>query len=340
MYSALADQKRKRVVLEVPQEGEGARLDQYAAEKFRLTRSQAQKRIREGTISLSGKKVRPKHILSQTDQIWYDEEEEYTFSAMPLDLDIVYEDEDVLVINKPPGLVVHPGAGTQGRTTLVEGVAHYLKSKGHDLPGEELRPGIVHRLDKDTSGVMVLAKNVSAQESLSLQFKQKTNLREYVALLDGVFDVERKGIESYLTRDARYRTRFTSISLDDFEHLDLEHKKGYRYAKSTFFKGRVYNNRISLVFVRLSTGRTHQIRIHSRELRMPIIGDTVYGQRVNLGRDFPKGAVTALENPPRQMLHAKTLGFTHPSSGEKLGFEVPLHSDFKSLLEILERELF
>lgn len=337
----MADQQRQRTILDVTQDQAGSRLDQFAADKLGMTRSQVQKLIKEGVISLAGAKSRPKDLVSPSVQVWYeiDQSSVLKFSPKPMDLDIVYEDKDILVLNKPPGLVVHPGAGTQGAATLIEGVAHYLKTQGESLPGEQLRPGIVHRLDKDTSGLLVVAKNTQALDSLAQQFRAKSNLREYVALVDGVFDRESQTIETYLLRDPRHRTRFTSISEAEYRSFEDDQRRSCRYAKSTFLRGRVYNNRVSLVLVRLSTGRTHQIRIHCRELKLPIIGDRTYGKKMQVPGDFPQEGRRAIEAVSRQMLHAKKLGFVHPRTGEHLGFEVPLHKDMMALVSVLEGQV-
>ena len=318
------------------EEHNNTRLDHFASDRLELSRSQCQKLIKEGKIGIEGQKSRPKDPVKAGDRVWYDRDSHVQgFQAKPLDFKIVYEDKDLIVVNKDPGIVVHPGAGNTG-TTLIEGVAHYLQKEGVALPGDELRPGIVHRLDKDTSGVMVIAKNSKAMNSLADQFKDKSNLREYVALVDGKLSEDVLDVESYLFRDPRHRTRYSSITVNDFEAIEEQKKHSYRYAKSTFFRRRTYVNRISLVQVRLSTGRTHQIRVHAKSLNMPILGDDTYGHKPQFPSDFPQVVKKAVSKIPRQMLHAKKLGFVHPTTGEKLGFEVPLADDFKSVLDELE----
>ena len=319
----------------------GLRLDHLLSEVGTMSRSQAQKLIKAGGVVLNGQVCRPKDQVAEGDEVRYAREggAEPKFEAKFLPLNIVYEDDDLMVINKDAGVVVHPGAGTGGQVTLAEGVAYYLQSSGKQLPGgDALRPGIVHRLDKDTSGAMLIAKSTKALNSLAQQFKDKTNLREYLALLNGKMSQDLAEVETYLHRDPRHRTRYASISLEDFEALEEAQKKGYKYAKSTFYHRTSFANGVSLVQVRLSTGRTHQIRVHSKVLKLPIIGDDTYGQPVQLASDFPAKAKKALQGVNRQMLHAKKLGFTHPTTGEKLGFEVPLPEDFRQVLEVLSQE--
>ncbi|SME93086.1 RluA family pseudouridine synthase [Pseudobacteriovorax antillogorgiicola] len=338
----MAEEQGHRTILEVAADFASQRLDEFVAENLDISRSQAQKLIKTGRILIEGQPSRPKDTVKEGQEIWLYSDalpSGPTFRPAPLDLSIVYEDEDLMVLNKAAGVVVHPGAGTGDQTTLIEGIVHYLNlgQKGAvTLPGESLRPGIVHRLDKDTSGVMVVAKNSTALASLASQFKEKTNLREYVALVDGFMTEEAIEVQSYLYRDPRHRTRYKSLAVEDYKALDEENRQGYKYAKSNFFRRRSYGRRFSLVQVRLDTGRTHQIRVHSKLLRMPILGDDTYGQKLQFPPDFPGVAKKAIAGIKRQMLHAKKLGFTHPRTGKKLGFEVPLPEDFKQVVAELE----
>ena len=334
----MAEDEGNLTVIEVVEGQSGQRLDHIVSESSGMSRSQAQKLIKSGAVLLNGQPCRPKDSPKPGDKLQFVGASVLgpTFEAKYLPLNIVYEDDDVLVINKEAGIVVHPGAGTSNATTLIEAVAYYLQSKGAEtLPGDELRPGVVHRLDKDTSGAMIVAKSLKALNSLSQQFKDKSNLREYVALVDGVMTEDVNEVETYLYRDPRHRTRYTSMSVESFEALDDSKKHGFKLAKSTFYHRRTFGNRLSLVQVRLSTGRTHQIRVHSKILKMPIVGDDTYGHPVQLPHDFPQEAKVALQGVKRQLLHAKKLGFTHPTTGKKLGFEIPLPEDFKNILETL-----
>ncbi len=326
---------------------DAGRLDTYLVRQLNeQSRSSIQTWIRAGHVLVNGLQQKTGYALEPGDEITIHNSDALRpqpgsteLQPMAMPLSILYEDESVLVIDKPAGLVVHPGAGTRGRPTLVAGVLAHLGAKAGDLPGEVERPGVVHRLDKDTSGVIVFAKTLSAHRHLALQFKNKTNLREYVALLDGMLPDEKCTVESYLTRDPRFRIRFMAHSLEAYEALkeaeaDLS---SYRYAKTYIERRKVYGKRLSLVVLRLDTGRTHQIRVHARSLGMPIWGDILYGASQRLPPQFPAALKVALEAVPRHLLHARRLGFEHPLNGRKLAFEAPLPEDFRSVLELLEK---
>jgi 23S rRNA pseudouridine1911/1915/1917 synthase len=264
-----------------------------------------------------------------------------------MQLDILFEDDSLLVINKPAGIAVHPGAGEKG-ATLVHGLLFHCKKLGRGSSDDEddgevnERPGIVHRLDKDTTGVMVVAKSDVAHAHLSKQFHDKTNFRQYVALMNGAFPEGDWVRDSYLHRDPRERTRFASMDVNVYEHKKqregMDDLPGYRFARTVFKREALYGNVLSLVSLKLFTGRTHQIRLHASDLGCPILGDQTYGKSpVCLGRSIfnpdLEGMIASIE---RQMLHAWVLGFTHPVSGKWLQFEAPLPSDFAKLLQRLE----
>lgn len=334
------EQGNRLVVLDVEGDDDYSRLDQFVSDKLGVTRSQAQKLIKSGMVSSPSGPVRAKDPpkIGGKYVIRASSMGEAPSELIPahLDLDIVYEDEEIIVVNKAAGVVVHPGVGTQGNVTLIEGVLHYLKVGMDEIPGDRMRPGLVHRLDKDTSGVMVIAKTLTALNHLSWQFKEKTNLREYVAMLDGYMKEDHFEVETYLHRHPHHRTKYASTTLEQYRELSEDHQVGYRYAKSLFYKERVYGERFSLCRVQLSTGRTHQIRVHSQVKKMPIVGDELYGKKVNIPPSFPSVARSGLKAVMRQMLHAKKLGFAHPTTGKLLGFEVPLPEDFKKLVQALE----
>lgn len=324
-----------------------SRLDVYLTRALpRFSRSALQGLIKGGHVKVNGVVAKASLRLDATDSIELDilPEERLAEPAMvPISfpLDILFEDASLIVINKPAGLIVHPGAGTRGKPTLVAAVlAHLGLSQPEDLPGEVGRPGVVHRLDKDTSGAIVIAKTASAHRHLAAQFKNKTNLREYVALLNGPMESDSIEFESYLHRDPRNRTRFASMSLQDYAMKmspDSE-QTAYKYAKTSFSCRKIYGKKITLALVRLSTGRTHQIRVHAKTLGWPVVGDMAYGPSiVRLPPTFPQAIRDAFEGISRQLLHARRLGFEHPESGEKLAFEAALPEDFRVVLELLEK---
>ena len=326
---------------------DSVRVDQFLSQHFEISRADSKALIKDGFVKLNGKKTKPSESLSEGDrlEVVYNKKERSSESInlkpAPMDLDILFEDEHLAIINKPAGVVVHPGAGTK-ETTLIEGFLHYLENKKNasSLPGEEERPGIVHRLDKDTSGIMVLAKSDLAMKKLSDQFRDKTNLREYVCLMDGVPKTTETTVETYLYRDTRHRIKFASMSEEDFLMKQSKTDKeltGYRYAKSSFFVKRVYGNRLALSVVRLSTGRTHQIRLHSKEIARGIVGDKLYYPACQLSGSFPNELRAAVENAPRQLLHARKLGIIHPVSGKKIAFEAPIPEDFRKIVDLLEK---
>ncbi len=241
-----------------------------------------------------------------------------TFVPENIPVDVIYEDDDVIVINKPAGLVVHPAAGVNSGT-----LANALAFRFQNLPGigGTIRPGIVHRLDKDTSGVMVVAKTESAHENLSDQFRAREVFKRYVALVYGVVKLHAGRIEQPIARDPRNRTRMAVVP-------------GGRGAVSLFTVRRQYET-FALVDVELKTGRTHQIRVHLSWLKHPVVGDELYGG----------GRENSLQNPQlraqvrklkRQFLHAEELGFSHPTTGKPLRFFAPLPSELSGFLESLE----
>jgi 23S rRNA pseudouridine1911/1915/1917 synthase len=231
---------------------------------------------------------------------------------------------------------VHPGAGHDAtQTTLVEALlAHTsLCTQTQD----KLRPGIVHRLDKDTTGVIICAKSIEAYESLSKQFLQKTNHREYLALLDGFMEKENLVHGSYLYRNPKNRLAFASCSKKQHETKSPTTSVKYRWAESSFHKVTTFGHRLTLASIRLHTGRTHQIRVHSKDLNLPVVGDPLYNRQHMLPQSFSKDITAQISSIGRQMLHAKSLGFEHPTTRKKLSFTAPLPEDFKNLLSSLKK---
>ncbi len=322
-------------------DADSGRLDQYLARELSShSRSTLQNWIRAGLVLVNGAKAKSGFDLSPGDVVEIHHVSQNNNSDMvqpTIPLNILYEDDAILVINKPAGLTIHPGAGTHGQPTVAGAFRAYMGSKA--LPGDEDRPGIVHRLDKETTGVMVLAKTTEALRHLAAQFKEKSNFREYVTLLDGVLPEDEVMIESYLHRDPRHRLRFASMSPEEYmiEQGSGKDMQGYRYAKSFFAKRKVYGNRLTLATVRLSTGRTHQIRVHARELKCAVVGDNLYAPTLRLPKGFAPEVRDALEAVDRQLLHARRLGIVHPVDGRRLAFEAPLPNEFRSVLELLEK---
>jgi len=238
-------------------------------------------------------------------------------------LQIVYEDADLLVVNKPAGLVVHPGHGNY-TGTLVNGLAYYLKDDPHYDPADP-RLGLVHRIDKDTSGLLVIAKKPEAKTHLGLQFFNKTTQRKYIAMVWGILKEEKGRIEGNIGRDPRDRMQMTVFpegeqGKEAVTHYQMLEKLGY----------------VSLVECQLETGRTHQIRAHMKYIGHPIFNDARYGgDQVLKGQNFSKYkqfVQNCFAICPRQVLHAKTLGFIHPSTGEEMYFDSELPEDMQNLI--------
>ncbi len=328
-------------------DGVGERLDSYLARRLEQTsRQKIQKLIKSGQIRVNNADVQVKYQVQEGDRVtidWTPPPPESVLVPVEMPLDIIFEDTHVIVLNKPAGVSVHPGAGDTG-PTLVQGLLHHVGvlpvSNAEETGFEDslawARPGIVHRLDKDTTGVMVAAKTDLAHRGLSQQFQAKETLkRQYCALLDGTLRETSFFYESYLGRDIQERTRFQSRTPEEFSAMPQKSQGGYRYAKSMFHVDKVFGERLSYVKVRLFTGRTHQIRVHAQALGAPIIGDVAYGRTLQLPKGFPQGVGQRLSGLKRQLLHAELIEFHHPVSGEVMSFTAPLPVDFAECLREL-----
>ena len=273
-----------------------------------FSRSQIQKWVTDGNVTVNGQPVKPKYKLAVGDQVVVSPEAPQKIDLEPenIPLDIVYEDDDVLVVNKPQGMVVHPAPGHPNHT-LVNALLYH--SPLSTINGE-FRPGIVHRIDKDTSGLLMVAKNDMAHRSLAAQLKAKTNQREYVDLVHGVIKQEAGTIDAPIGRSRKDRKKQAIVS--DGRHAVTHFKVLKRYRHYT------------LVSCRLETGRTHQIRVHMKSIGHPLAGDPLYGPRKTLPG---KG----------QYLHARELGFKHPRTGKQLLFTAPLPDYFQRMLDHLDR---
>ena len=287
----------------------GVRLDKAVADLTELSRSQANEAIKAGTILVNNQKQKARYAVKLGDVISYELPKEEVLDYQPenIPIEIVYEDSDVAVVNKPQGMVVHPSAG-HASGTLVNALLYHVKDLS-TINGV-VRPGIVHRIDKDTSGLLMIAKNDKAHQALAQELKEKKSLRQYVAIVHGNLPNDRGVIEAPIGRSDKDRkkqavTAKGKPALTRFQVLE-------RFGDFT------------LVELTLETGRTHQIRVHMAYIGHPIAGDPVYGPRKTLAGHG-------------QFLHAKTLGFTHPTTGELMTFSVDVPAIFQETLEKLRK---
>ena len=324
----------------MPPEGEGIRVDRWLREALpgpEFTRSHLQKLMGDLQICVNGTPCKPNQKLKSQDEVSIKNGgiSVSLLVPVPMDLDIVFEDASVLVLNKPAGISVHPGAGTP-QPSLLAGVLAHVKEL-ESTQQDPSRPGVVHRLDKDTTGVMVFAKTLVAHQSLSQQFHDKTNERSYVALLDGLLPTSATLCESYLHRDPHHRLKFASTPRAE---LELRYRNGdfpqaYRWAKSRFSPLQYFGHSFTYASVQLHTGRTHQIRVHAQSLGHPVVGDPLYQRKRMYPTTFPHEVREALGGISRQMLHAASLSFTHPVTQDKMSFAAPVPVDFQQILSLL-----
>ncbi|MBP3448618.1 MAG: RluA family pseudouridine synthase [Clostridia bacterium] len=284
------------------------RVDKYLAEAYpEITRSYMQKLIEEGLVLVNGTPCTKKTAVSEGDVVSFEipEAKELDVSAEDIPLEIVYEDDSLIVVNKPRGMVVHPANGNQ-EGTLVNALLHHCKGRLSSINGV-IRPGIVHRIDKDTSGILLVAKTDSAHLSLAEQIKEHSVKREYVALLDGVIKHDSGTVNKPIGRSEKDRKKM-AITMHNSRNAVTHYEVLERYSG------------YCLVKCRLETGRTHQIRVHMASLGHPVTGDSVYGAKKQ--KLFQRG----------QLLHAKTIGFIHPESGEYMEFTSQLPEEFQEVL--------
>lgn len=292
----------------VYEEKETQRLDKFLSfENEDWSRSAIQQWIKDGHVTVNGNHVKANYKVQENDQIKVEvpAPKELNIEAEEMPLDIVYEDEDVVVVNKPRGLVVHPAPGNYSGT-LVNGLLAHC----HDLSGINgvLRPGVVHRIDKDTSGLLMVAKNDKAHLSLAAQLKEHTVTRRYVALVHGNIQHDKGTIEAPIGRDPIHRQQMAVVAQGK--------------PSTTHFRVIERFDKFTLIELQLETGRTHQIRVHMKYIGHPIAGDPKYGPSKTLEIDG-------------QALHAKLLGFDHPRTNKRLEFEAPLPDDIQRELDIL-----
>lgn len=321
-----------RIVVDRGQEP--MRIDKYLVNRLMQTsRTKVQSAAQAGNILVNDKPVKPNHRIKPGEVISIvlphpPRETEILPEDIPLN--IVHEDDDILVINKAAGMVVHPGVGNYSGT-LINALYYYFR----DLPlftSGEMRPGLVHRLDKDTSGVLVIAKTELALNRLAKQFFDRTTKRKYLALVWGDMEKDEGKIEGYIGRDSKDRTRmkvYTDASQGKpaISHYKVVERLGY----------------INLVECRLETGRTHQIRVHFQHIRHPLFNDATYGgDQILKGTTFTKYkqfVQNCFAILPRQALHAQSLGFIHPASGKEMFFESELPEDMAQVIEKWQRYL-
>lgn len=314
--------KMTRLTAHVPLEMAGRRLDQVLAELFPdYSRARLQHWVRSGLVKVDTApwRVRDKVQGGEAIEVMALAEQEVVWGPEAIALDILYEDTALLVVNKPPGLVVHPGAGNP-EGTLLNALLHHAPELAQ-VP----RAGIVHRLDKDTSGLLVVARNLTAQKSLVAQLQARTMQREYDAVVVGVMTAG-GCVDLPVGRHPLERTRM-AVVLHESQHgkpAVTHYRVAERFRAHTHVK------------LRLETGRTHQIRVHMAHIRFPIAGDAVYGGRLRIPPASGERLIETLRNFKRQALHASVLGLEHPESGAVLQWSAPPPGDMLHLLEVLK----
>ena len=304
----------------VPEEDSGTRLDAFLASHIEgWSRARVQRLIEDGEVLVNGRAAKASYKLRANDEIEAELTALPATSFLPEDIpiEVVYEDDDLIIVNKPAGIVVHPGAGAR-TGTLANALAFHFQNLS--TAGGVARPGIVHRLDKDTSGLLLVAKTEPAHEHLADQFRAREVFKSYVALVHGQVERDRGEIDQPIARDPRHRTRMAIV-------------RGGRSALS-IYRARERFARFTLIDVELKTGRTHQIRVHLAWLKHPVVGDETYGS----GRDNTVADPvirSQIGKLGRQFLHAEKLGFTHPKSGKRLNFTSPLPNELQKLLDAI-----
>ena len=320
----------ERLIINTDKGQEALRIDKYLMNRIEgATRNKIQQAIDAEMVLVNDKPVKSNYKVRGLDKIVvYENRMPESSEIVPeyMPLNIVYEDEDVMVINKQVGIVVHPGSGNRNGT-LVNGVAYYLRQKDPTIEESNLtRFGLVHRIDKNTSGLLVIAKNPKAMTHLAKQFFEHTVHRRYVALVWGDFEEQDGIVNKNVGRHLRLRKLFTTFPDGDYGKEAITHYKVIERF-----------NYVTLIECRLETGRTHQIRVHMQSIGHPLFNDDTYGgDRVVKGTVFTKYkqfVENCFDICPRHALHAQELGFIHPTTGEKMVFTSELPDDMKALVE-------
>ena len=310
----------------VTEDEAGARLDRFIADKEgELSRSFIQKLISAGDVTVSGASAKPSYNVRLGDvvQVTLPDMDTHTdLQAEDIPLDIIFQDDDVIVVNKPVGMVVHPAAGISSGT-LVNAVLPSISPELSAItPG---RPGIVHRIDKGTSGLIVVARTLAAYYNLADQFKEHTVSRKYVALVCGDLKQDRGIITAPIGRSRRDRKKMAVTPVNSKQAI-------------TRFSVKERYGTFSLLDIILRTGRTHQIRVHLAHIGYSVVGDPTYGGRNRAIKTATSEAVKlAIEDLSRQALHAQTLGFIHPATDEYMGFSTPIPTDMQNVIDALEQ---
>lgn len=289
----------------------GTRIDKFLIDYVDLTRSKIASMIKDGTILVNGNAVKNSYTVKENDIIYVGEFKEEPMLAFPekMDLHIIYEDDDVIVVDKPNGMVVHPAVGNKSGT-LVNGLLYHAKELS-SINGD-FRPGIVHRIDADTTGLLMVAKNNKAHEILAKELEEKKTKRVYTALVWGVIREDTGEIDAPIGRDMNDRKKQAVTNINSKDAI-------------THFKVLERYKNATLIELRLETGRTHQIRVHMNYINHPVVNDPVYGKRKKI-------------DDTGQCLHAGLLGFTHPKTKEYLEFTTPLPECFLNILEQFKNE--
>ncbi len=323
--------EKKIQIFNVPQGSGKIRIDRFLQSRLnKFSRTQLQRLINEGCVKLNNtivyersKKIKNEDII----EIYFPAPKETYIEPHKISLDILYEDEDVIIINKAAGVVVHPGAGNY-KKTIVNGLLYKYKNKLSNIGGV-LRPGIVHRIDKDTSGIIVVAKNDKAHLNLSKQFSHHSIKRSYEALVWGTLRPKNGRIEEKISRSIKNR-----------QLMAVTQSKG-KNAITNYKTLKIFQNnnlpKISFVECKLETGRTHQIRVHMSYKGNSILGDKSYGKKRKKFKKIDPDVEKKINNFGRQALHAQSLGFIHPRSGEQMFFKAKRPKDFESLIKNLEK---
>ena len=334
----------QRLVLLITSDLAGQRIDKALVTLPEVpTRSQATRLLQAGRIRIDGKVLKPSYLTQVGDSIDIDVPIVVTNQLIPYEfaLDIPYEDDDLIVVNKPAGLVVHPACGHL-QDTLVNALLHHTTNLSMGF--NEQRPGLVHRIDKDTSGLLVVAKHEAAQRFLAMQFQNKTSHRLYRAIAFGKFQPASGTLRSFLRRHPEDRKRMASVEIEaEAASTTAVTNTGTKIGKSAVTHYRVLSdhaNGLALVELRLETGRTHQIRVHLSEAGHPIVGDNTYGAQKRIKNLKSTHLRQLIESLPRFALHAAELGFEHPRSHERLIFKAPWPKDLMPLVEVSQFPIF
>jgi 23S rRNA pseudouridine1911/1915/1917 synthase len=298
-------------ILVVDENKDNIRIDKYISEQLNISRSKVQKLLENGNVKVDDKIVKNNYIVKVDDNIIIDEELNQEINILPenIPLDIYYEDDDVLVVNKPRGMVVHPACGHYSNT-LVNALLYHC----NNLSGVNgnVRPGIVHRIDKDTSGLLLVAKNDDAHIKLADLLQQRKIERRYIALVSGVINHDTGTVDAPIGRDKNDRKKMIVTDVNAKEAI-------------TNFRVIERLNNATLIECKLETGRTHQIRVHMQYINYPIINDPLYGPR-------------KLIDDKGQMLHATVLGFNHPTTNEYLEFKAPIPEEMIKIIDMYKNK--